>query len=119
MAAARQHHYVQARYLDGFIAPGSTQLVCYGRGRSKPHRSIPDGIATQRDFYAIPNGLPGANIETFLESEIERHRVLRSSLVLQWDRGRLDSQRDARPKPSTEADLRFEGRKHDGAMDTR
>jgi hypothetical protein len=72
MATARQHHYVQARYLDGFLAPGSTQLVCYGRGRSKPHRSIPDGIATQRDFYAIPNGPPGANIENFLESKIER-----------------------------------------------
>jgi hypothetical protein len=72
MATARQHHYVQARYLDGFLAPGSTQLVCYGRGRSKPHRSIPDGIASQHDFYAIPNGPPGANIETFLESKIER-----------------------------------------------
>ena len=72
MATARQHHYVQARYLDGFLAPGNAQLVCYGRGRSKPHRSIPDGIATQRDFYAIPNGPPGANIETFLESKIER-----------------------------------------------
>ena|ERR1035441_1081579 len=72
MAKARQHHYVQARYLNGFLAPGSTQLVCYGRGRSKPHRSIPDGIATQRDFYAIPNGPPDANIETFLESKIER-----------------------------------------------
>jgi hypothetical protein len=72
MATARQHHYVQARYLDGFLAPGSTQLVCYGRGRSKPHRSIPDGIATQRDFYAIPNGPPDANIENFLETKIER-----------------------------------------------
>ena len=72
MATARQHHYVQARYLDGFLAPGSTQLVCYGRGRSKPHRSIPDGIATQRDFYAIPNRPPDANIENFLETKIER-----------------------------------------------
>jgi hypothetical protein len=71
MATARQHHYVQARYLDGFLAPGSTQLVCYGRGRSKPHRSISDGIATQRDFYAIPNAPPGANLETFLESKVE------------------------------------------------
>jgi Protein of unknown function (DUF4238) len=71
MARARQHHFVQARYLDGFLAPGSTRLVCYGRGRSKFHRSIPDGVATQRDFYAIPSGPPGANIETFLESKIE------------------------------------------------
>jgi hypothetical protein len=72
MATARQHHFVQARYLDGFLAPGSTQLVCYGRGRSKFHRSIPDGVATQRDFYAIPSGPPGVNIETFLESKIEK-----------------------------------------------
>ena len=71
MATARQHHYVQARYLDGFLAPASTQLVSYGRGRSKPHRSVPDGIATQRDFYAIPNAPPGANLENFLESKIE------------------------------------------------
>lgn len=71
MATARQHHYVQARYLDGFLAPGSTQLVCYGRGRSKPHRSIPDGIATQRDFYAIPNSPHGVNLEKFLESKVE------------------------------------------------
>ena len=72
MATPRQHHYVQARYLDGFLAPGSTQLVCYGRGRSKLHRSIPDGIATQRDFYAIPNAPPGTNLEKFLESKVER-----------------------------------------------
>ncbi len=72
MARARQRHYVQARYLDGFLAPGSTQLVCYGRGSSKPHRSVPDGIATQRDSYAIPNGPPGSNIEAFIENEIER-----------------------------------------------
>lgn len=71
MATSRQHHFVQARYLDGFLASGSTQLVCYGRGRSKFHRSIPDGVATQRDFYAIPNRPPGANIEAFLESKIE------------------------------------------------
>jgi hypothetical protein len=72
MGTARQHHFVQARYLDGFLAPGNTQLVCYGRGRSKFHRSITDGVASQRDFYAIPNRPPGANIETFLESDIER-----------------------------------------------
>src|SRR6476619_4162995 len=71
MATARQHHYVQARYLDGFLAPGGTHLVCYGRGRSKPHRSIPDGIASQRDFYAIPNAPPGINLENFLESKVE------------------------------------------------
>jgi hypothetical protein len=71
MATARQHHYVQARYLDGFLAPGSTQLVCYGRSRSKPHRSIPDGIASQRDFYAIPNAPPGINLENFLENKVE------------------------------------------------
>jgi hypothetical protein len=71
MATARQHHYVQARYLDGFLALGGTQLVCYGRGRSKPHRSVPDGIATQRDFYAIPNAPPDANLERFLESKVE------------------------------------------------
>jgi hypothetical protein len=61
MAKARQHHFLQARYLDGFLAPGSTQLVCYGRGRSKFHRSIPDGVATQRDFYAIPSRPPGTS----------------------------------------------------------
>jgi hypothetical protein len=71
MATARQHHYVQARYLDGFLAPGSTQLVCYGRGRSKPHRSIPDGIASQRDFYAIPNAPSSINLENFLGSKVE------------------------------------------------
>jgi hypothetical protein len=71
VATARQHHYVQARYLDGFLAPGSTQLVCYGRGRSKLHSSIPDGIAPQHDFYAIPNAPPGVNLEKFLESKVE------------------------------------------------
>ena len=63
MATARQHHYVQARYLDRFLASGSAQLGCYGRGRSKAHRSIPDGLASQRDFYAIPNPPPGSNLE--------------------------------------------------------
>jgi hypothetical protein len=71
MAGARQHHYVQARYLDGFLAPANKQLVVYGRDRSKPHRSIPDGIACQRDFYAIPNAPPGVNLEHFLESKVE------------------------------------------------
>lgn len=71
MPAKRKHHYVQARYLDGFLAEGETQLLCYGRQRSKPFKAIADELANERDFYAIPDAPVGSNIEDYLEKVIE------------------------------------------------
>lgn len=71
MQSARQSHYVQARYLDGFLAPPNDQLWCYGRRRPKPFSAIPDKLARQRDFYRIPNAPPDKNLESFLENSVE------------------------------------------------
>ena len=71
MPAKRKHHYVQARYLDGFLAEGETRLWCYGRQRPEPFRAIPDELANERDFYAIPDAPAGSNIEDFLEKFVE------------------------------------------------
>jgi hypothetical protein len=37
MARPKQQHYVTKAYLDGFLTPGSNQLVCYARnGKTFP-----------------------------------------------------------------------------------
>jgi hypothetical protein len=71
MGNARQHHYVQAAYLEGFLAPGEDMLWTYGRRRLKPYRGQPDTLASQRDFYNIPNAPSGVHIESYLEKSIE------------------------------------------------
>ena len=56
MAKARpkQQHYVTKAYLDGFLAPGANQLVCYARnGKMFPRRT--QDIAKERNFYAFKN----------------------------------------------------------------
>jgi hypothetical protein len=71
MSSARQHHFVQARYLDGFLAPGNDKLWCYGRRRPVPFRQIPDKLARGRDLYRLPNAPPDTNIESLLERYVE------------------------------------------------
>ncbi len=46
-------------------------LWVYGRKRVNSHRGVPDEIARQRDFYAIPNAPAGESIESFLARTIE------------------------------------------------
>ena len=71
MPATRRDHYVQARYLDGFLAPSSDKLWCYGRKRAEPFSAIPDKLACQRDFYRFPNASADTNLEGFLEKFVE------------------------------------------------
>ncbi len=71
MQNTRQQHYLQARYLDGFLAPPDDMLWCYGRRRPEPYRAIPDKVARQRDLYQIPNAPLGENLESFLEKVVE------------------------------------------------
>jgi hypothetical protein len=71
MNTARRHHYVQARYLEGFLAPPNEKLWCYGRRRQRPFEKIPDDLAHQRDFYRLPNAPPDQNLEQFLEKKVE------------------------------------------------
>ena len=56
MAKARpkQQHYVTKAYLDGFLAPGASQLFCYARNGKMFSRRTQD-IATGRNFYAFKN----------------------------------------------------------------
>ena len=83
MHDSRQHHYVQARYLDGFLQPGTDKLWAYGRGRTAAHKAIPNKLARQKDFYRFPTAVPGHNLENFLETRIETPglRALRSLLA--------------------------------------
>ena len=71
MGNARQHHYIQAAYLEGFLASGEVMLWTYGRRRVKPYRGQPDTLATQRDFYNIPNAPSGVHIDSYIEKSIE------------------------------------------------
>ena len=71
MHKTRQHHYVQARYLDGFLVPPSDKLWCYGRRRPEPYQAVPDKLARQRDFYQLPDAPLGINLESFLEKVVE------------------------------------------------
>ena len=71
MARKRQHHYVQARYLDGFVIEPHGMLWCYGRKRLSPYSALPDNLAHQRDFYALPNSITGEDLEEFLEKFVE------------------------------------------------
>ena len=56
MAKARpkQQHYVTKAYLDGFLAPGASQLFCYARNGKMFSRRTQD-IATGRNFYTFKN----------------------------------------------------------------
>jgi Protein of unknown function (DUF4238) len=76
MKSARRHHYVQARYLEGFLLPPSERLWCYGRRRQSPFQKIPDDLAHQRDFYRFPNASPEHNLERFLEDNVESPGLL-------------------------------------------
>jgi hypothetical protein len=76
MQNARQHHYVQARYLDGFLSPPNNKLWCYGRRRFTPYPAVPDKLARQRDFYRIPGAPPAYNLENFIEKGVEAPGLL-------------------------------------------
>lgn len=71
MARKRKHHYVQARYLDGFITEPHGMLMCYGRKRAAPYSAVPDNLAHQRDYYDLPDARNGENLEDFLEKNVE------------------------------------------------
>jgi hypothetical protein len=74
MAKARpkQQHYVTKAYLDGFLAPGANQLVCYARnGKMFPRRT--QDIAKERNFYAFKNekGEWDDSLEKIIDRTIE------------------------------------------------
>ena len=52
MARPKQQHYVTRAYLDGFLASGSNQLVCYARNGKMFNRGTQD-IAKERNCYAF------------------------------------------------------------------
>ena len=82
MAKARpkQQHYVTKAYLDGFLAPGADQLVCYARnGKIFPRRTR--DIAKERNFYAFKN--EKGEWDDSLEEIIERMAETPGLLVLQ------------------------------------
>lgn len=95
MSTARRHHYLQARYLDGFLASPDKKLWCYGRGRSVPFHKVPDELAHQRDLYRFPNAPPEKNLETFLSSSVEGPG-LTALLALVGQRQPLDIERRIR-----------------------
>lgn len=66
MATSRQHHFVQAKYLDGFLEPGEERLWCHARGRREPYPAISRKLARKRDFYQLPNSTADQNLENYL-----------------------------------------------------
>lgn len=72
MAKPKQQHHVTRAYLDGFLAPGANQLVCYARN-GKTLRVGTQVIAKERNFYAFKNenGQWDDSIEQMLERRVE------------------------------------------------
>lgn len=94
MAKARpkQQHYVTKAYLDGFLAPGANQLVCYARnGKVFPRRT--QDIAKERNFYAFKNeeGDWDDSLEKLIERTIESpglpvlQKLAKGNTRLNWD----------------------------------
>jgi len=94
MAKARpkQQHYVTKAYLDGFLAPGANQLVCYARnGKMFPRRT--QDIAKERNFYAFENekGEWDDSLEKIIERTVESpglpvlHKLAKGNTRLNWD----------------------------------
>lgn len=71
-ARPKQHHYVTRAYLDGFLAPGESQLVCYARNGKTFSRGTQD-IAKERNFYAFKNddGEWDDSLEHMIERTVE------------------------------------------------
>lgn len=85
MARPKQQHYVTKAYLDGFLAPGANQLICYARnGKMFPRRT--QDIAKERNFYAFKNekGEWDDSLEEIIERTVEAPacRFSRSSLKI-------------------------------------
>ena len=72
MPRPKQHHYVTKAYLDGFLAPGADQLVCYARNGKMFSRRTHD-IATERNFYAFKkeNGEWDDSLEAMIDKTVE------------------------------------------------
>ncbi|HZY62554.1 MAG TPA: DUF4238 domain-containing protein [Edaphobacter sp.] len=66
MTTPRSQHFLQAKYLNGFLEPGEEKLLCYTRGRTEPYLAIPGKLARKRDFYRFPNSTPDKNLEDYL-----------------------------------------------------
>lgn len=73
MPNPKQHHYVAKAYLDGFLPPNATQLVCYGR-RGISFRKSPDELGKRRKYYSIRNddGSWDDTQEELIERTIEK-----------------------------------------------
>jgi len=94
MAKARpkQQHYVTKAYLDGFLAPGASQLFCYARnGKMFPRRT--QDIATGRNFYAFKNekGQWDDSLEEIIGRTVEApglpvlQKLAKGNTRLNWD----------------------------------
>ena len=94
MAKARpkQQHYVTKAYLDGFLAPGASQLFCYTRnGKMFPRRT--QDIATGRNFYAFKNekGEWDDSLEEIISRTVEApglpvlQKLAKGNTRLNWD----------------------------------
>jgi len=94
MAKARpkQQHYVTKAYLDGFLAPGASQLFCYARnGKMFPRRT--QDIATGRNFYAFKNkkGEWDDSLEEIIGRKVEApglpvlQKLAKGNTRLNWD----------------------------------
>ena len=94
MAKARpkQQHYVTKAYLDGFLAPGASQLFCYTRnGKMFPRRT--QDIATGRNFYAFKNekGEWDDSLEEIIGRTVEApglpvlQKLAKGNTRLNWD----------------------------------
>lgn len=94
MAKARpkQQHYVTRAYLDGFLAPGANQLVCYARNGKTFPRGTHD-IAKERNFYAFKNedGEWDDSLEKMIERTVETpglpvlKKLAKGITQLNWD----------------------------------
>lgn len=71
--APRQHHYVTASYLEGFLDAGQTQLFCYGRQNPQGFRTTPDKLARIRDYYSYrrADGTLNDKLERLIGSKVE------------------------------------------------
>jgi len=94
MAKARpkQQHYVTKAYLDGFLAPGASQLFCYTRNGKMFSRRTQD-IATGRNFYAFKNekGEWDDSLEEIIGRTVEApglpvlQKLAKGNTRLNWD----------------------------------
>jgi len=92
MTRPKQQHYVAKAYLDGFVAPGANQLVCYARnGKLFPRRT--QDIAKERNFYAFKDerGEWDDSLEKIIERTVETpglpvlQQLAKATTRLNWD----------------------------------